>query len=65
MDNEERLAQLDTLITETRDERALVADQMEKLKAQGKMKSATFQQLLTRKMTLDGFMRAFEEHGLL
>ena len=62
---EERLARLDALIAETRDERALVAEQLEKLKAQGKTKSATFQQLLARKMTLDAFMRALEAHGLL
>ena len=65
MDSEERLARLDALIAETRDERALVAEQLEKLKAQGKTKSATFQQLLARKMTLDAFMRALEAHGLL
>lgn len=62
---EERLARLDALIAETRDERALVAEQLEKLKAQGKTKSATFQQLLARKLTLDAFMRALEAHGLL
>lgn len=65
MDSEERLVRLDALIAETRDERALVAEQLEKLKAQGKTKSATFQQLLARKMTLDAFMRALEAHGLL
>ena len=65
MDTEERLARLDALIAETRDERALVVEQLEKLKAQGKTKSATFQQLLARKMTLDAFMRALEAHGLL
>ena len=65
MDTEERLARLDALIAETGDERALVVEQLEKLKAQGKTKSATFQQLLARKMTLDAFMRALEAHGLL
>lgn len=65
MDSEDRLARLDALIAETRDERALVAEQLEKLKAQGKTKSATFQQLLARKMTLDAFTRALEAHGLL
>lgn len=65
MDTEEKLVRLEALIAETRDERALVVEQLEKLKAQGKMKSATFQQLLARKMTLDAFMRAFEAHGLV
>lgn len=65
MESGKRLAQLDALIAETQGERELIASQMEKLKAQGKTKSATFQQLLARKMTLDAFMRAFEAHGLL
>ena len=65
MESGKRLAQLDALIAETQGERELIASQMEKLKAQGKTKSATFQHLLARKMTLDAFMRAFEAHGLL
>lgn len=65
MESGKRLAQLDALIAETQGERELIASQMEKLKAQGKTKSAAFQQLLARKMTLDAFMRAFEAHGLL
>ncbi|MCI8367786.1 MAG: hypothetical protein HFJ66_09385 [Eggerthellaceae bacterium] len=65
MNDAEKLARLEALIAETRDERALVVERMEKLKAQGKTKSATFQQLLARKMTLDAFMRAFEAHGLV
>ena len=65
MNDAEKLARLEALIAETRDERALVVERMEKLKAPGKTKSATFQQLLARKMTLDAFMRAFEAHGLV
>lgn len=65
MNNEERLAQFEAVVMETQQERELVVGQIEKLKAQGKMKSATFQQLLARKMTLDSFLAAFEKRGLL
>lgn len=65
MNNEERLAQFEAVMAETQQERELVVGQIEKLKAQGKMKSATFQQLLARKMTLDAFLAAFERRGLL
>lgn len=64
MTPEERLERLDALIAETRAEREMAVGQIEQLKARGRTKSATFQQLLARKMTLDSFLRALEEHGL-
>lgn len=65
MDDKERLARFEAVVADTQQERALVVNQLEELKAKGRIKSATFQQLLARKMTLDAFLTAFERQGLL
>ena len=65
VDDKERLARFEAVVADTRQERALVVNQMEELKAKGRIKSATFQQLMARKMTLDAFLAAFERQGLL
>ncbi len=61
----ERLERFESLLAELQEESARVGEQVEHMKAQNKTKTATFKQLLTRKMSLRSFLDAFESHGLL
>lgn len=65
MNDKERLEQFELILSETQDELTLVESEIDKYKAQGKTKTTTFQQLLTRKMSLNQLLGKFEAHGLL
>ena len=49
--NEKRLQQFEKMLAAVQSEYENIVRQMEELKAKGKIKSVTYQQLLTRKMT--------------
>lgn len=44
---------------------AAVASRLDELKAQGKVKTATYQQLFARKMTLTAMLDLYRKHGLV
>lgn len=65
MNDSERLERFEQILEDLKKESALVESQIEDLKAKGKTKTATFKQLLARKLTLTQFLGVFEKHGLL
>lgn len=65
MKSEERLEQFEALLSELQAEYEVASKQVETMKAQNKTKTATFKQLLARKMSLRSFLDAFDAHGLL
>ena len=64
MNDNERLQKFEQIIKDLEEETALIDSQIEGMKTQGKTKTATFKQLLARKMTLKQFLGIFEQHGL-
>lgn len=44
---------------------AAVASQLDELKAQKKVRTATYQQLFARKMTLTAMLDLYRKHGLV
>lgn len=44
---------------------ASVVSRLDALRAQGKVKTATYQQLFARKMTLTAMLDLYRKHGLL
>lgn len=65
MNDQERLAQFEGVLADLVAENALVLQQLEALRAQGKVKTATYQQLTARKLALKSMLALFEERGLL
>lgn len=65
MNDRERLAQFEGVLADLVAENALVLQQLEALRAQGKVKTATYQQLTARKLALKSTLALFEERGLL
>lgn len=65
MQDEERLKRFESVLSDLQDEQALVAKTMDELRNKGRVKSATYQQLMARKLTLQTLMGMFERHGLL
>ncbi|MDE8702654.1 hypothetical protein PZH32_06720 [Adlercreutzia equolifaciens] len=65
MNDQERLAQFEGVLADLVAENALVLQQLEALRAQGKVKTATYQQLTARKLALKSTLALFEERGLL
>ena len=65
MNDQERLAQFEGVLADLVAENTLVLQQLEALRAQGKVKTATYQQLTARKLALKSTLSLFEERGLL
>lgn len=65
MNDQERLMQFEGVLADLVAENALVLQQLEALRAQGKVKTATYQQLTARKLALKSTLALFEERGLL
>ncbi|MCI9261845.1 hypothetical protein [uncultured Adlercreutzia sp.] len=65
MNDQERLARFEGVLADLVAENALVLQQLETLRAQGKVKTATYQQLTARKLALKSTLALFEERGLL
>ena len=64
MSDLERLAAYDRMYADLLKERDKVLSDMEKLRAAGKNKGATYQQLLAQKLTLQNLIGRFEIYGM-
>ena len=64
MTNEERLAAYDRMYADLLREREKVLSDMDKLRAAGKNRGATYQQLLAQKLTVQDLIRRFELYGI-
>lgn len=64
-DEQERLARFEAMLADVLAEQEEVARSLEDLRAQGKVKTATYHQLTARKLTLQTLVGLYERHGLL
>lgn len=64
MNDEERLAAYEEFAADVRREYADVEAQMDELKAQGKVKTATYRQLFATRITLKDIDRRLRSRGL-
>ena len=64
MSDLERLAAYDRMYADLLKERDKVLSDMEKIRAAGKNKGATYQQLLAQKLTLQNLIGRFEIYGI-
>lgn len=64
MDDQTRLMRFESLLASLEQELQDVESQLAALTAAGKQKTATFKQLLARKLTLTQFLSEFEKYGL-
>ena len=64
MSDLERLAAYDRMYADLLKERDKVLSDMEKLRAAGKNKGVTYQQLLAQKLTLQNLIGRFEIYGI-
>ncbi len=64
MTDEERLAAYDRMYADLLREREKVLSDMDKLRAAGKNRGATYQQLLAQKLTVQDLIRRFELYGI-
>ena len=64
MSDLERLAAYDRMYADLLKERDKVLSDMEKLRAAGQNKGATYQQLLAQKLTLQNLIGRFEIYGI-
>ncbi len=62
--NEKRLQQFEKMLATVQSEYENIVRQMEELKAKGKIKSVTYQQLLARKMTYQNMLSMYELYDL-
>lgn len=62
--DEKRLQQFEKMLAAVQSEHENIVRQMEELKAKGKIKSVTFQQLLARKMTYQNMLSMYELYDL-
>lgn len=61
----ERLARFEAALAALVAEQTALAATLDDLRAQGKTRTATYQQLMARKLTLKAALAPFEEAGLL
>lgn len=64
MDASERLSAFDGFATDVREELARTAERMERLRAEDKVKTATYRQLFAARITLKDIDRRLAERGL-
>ena len=64
MTDKERLAAYDRMYGDLLRERAAVLAKLEELRAAGKQRGATYQQLLAQKLTLQNLIGRFEIYGI-
>lgn len=60
-----REEKFEKMLQAVQQEYGTVCDKMEVLKAEGKAKTATYRQLMGRKLTLQNMLAMYEIHGLL
>lgn len=63
--DEKRLESFEKMLSAVRNEFQSVKEQMEGLKARGNVKSATYQQLMGRKMMYQNMLLLYEIYGLV
>lgn len=63
--SEERLGRFEAMLMSVQEEYASTCATLAKLRAQNKVRTATYQQLFARKMTLESFLSLYERNGLL
>jgi len=61
---EERLAAYDRVYADLLQEHAKVLEDMEKLRASGKQRGATYRQLMAQKLTLQDLIARFARYGI-
>jgi hypothetical protein len=64
MTDQERLAAYDRMYADLLKERDKVAADMDKLRAAGRSRGASFQQLLAQKLTVQNLIGRFEIYGI-
>ncbi|MCC2253355.1 hypothetical protein LKD70_02670 [Ruminococcus sp. CLA-AA-H200] len=62
--NEKRLEQFEKMLAAVQTEYASIVRQMEELKEKGKIKSVTYQQLMTRKLTYQNMLSMYDLYDL-
>ncbi len=62
--DEKRLEAFEKMFAAVRSEYADITARMDKMKAEGKVKTVTYQQLLARKMTYQNMLSMYEIYGL-
>lgn len=65
MEKERRLEAFEEMLRNVQKEYDSLQRQMEDLKEKGKIKSATYRQLMGRKMTYQSMLSMYEVYGLL
>ena len=65
MTQEKRLEQFEKMLQAVQTKYAAIVRQMEELKEKGRIKSVTYQQLLTRKMTYQNMLSMYEIYDLI
>lgn len=65
MQDEERLKRFEAVLADLQSEQVAVAEAMEDLRAKDRVRSATYQQLMARKLTLQTLAGMFQRHGLV
>lgn len=65
MNREERLAAFENMLKNVKDRYADTTEKMEKLKAEGKVKSVTYNQLMAEKLTLQKMLSMYEIYGII
>lgn len=61
----ERLKRFEAMLADILEERESTCATLAELRDQAKVRTATYQQLFARKMTLDSLLSLYERHGLL
>ena len=65
MSKEERLGAFEKMLQNVNDRYSDIISKMEKLKAEGKMKSVTYNQLMAEKLSLQKIISMYEIYGLI
>ena len=63
--DEKRLEQFEKMLAAVRKEYENIVRQMEELKEKGKIKSVTYQQLMTRKLTYQNMLSMYKLYDLV
>ena len=62
--DEHRLEAFEKMLAAVQEEHANIITRMEKLKAEGKVKTVTYQQLMARKMMYQNMLSMYQIYGL-
>lgn len=65
MSGEERLAAFEAMLAAVQKQYAETTARMDKMKLEGKVKTATYRQLFARKLSLQDVLTLYEVYGLL